>query len=1058
MSRPPLSRLAVAALVSLAPAMPLVIFATGGGQASGSGQTQGDTRRPGAATPWSGARDPAWSPDGASIAFSHIDQIWTAARDGQNARPLVAWPEASERAGREGAAAPPEKTQTGAVIERDPAFSPDGRRIAFAADRGEGFDIYLVAVTGGAPERLTFLPGEERWPAWTPDGRLIFSHRAAAADQWDLMRALPTAPPAGGTVASSPEAITDTPYDETEPSVSPDGAYVLFASNRESDGGDIDLWISSLAASSSSASPTSSASSEASASSASSAPEAEKPASAPSSTSAAESTPGTTVAGTPPRPVANARVVRVRGVESSPVWAPDGKRIAFSAIRQGLGSIWVAEIEIPNDKESPRPAAPPLLVSRRGGQVAWSPDGRTLLISDTPDPEPTYNGNPRRDDGEAPPLFALADASGGAFNLRLVPAPRPPDEGEVPLTTKLAVPGTRWLTAFDGVWRTLQSLYYGSGAGATAWQALYDNYAPRAAIARDEASLETVVDEMISSQPLIKPAVTSSHAVVVSGHRLASEAGVHVLERGGNIVDAAIAVSFALGVVEPDASGIGGDGMAVLFLKGMAEPTVIEYKDQTPIHATLDNPEIFRDGRLVGDGPAAANIPGVVAGMDMLYQKYGSKRVGWDDLIAPAIRHAEDGYVLDDALPTSVAEGQSFLTKYPAAREIYMPGGRVPRAGDRFVNRDYASTLRAIAKGGAREFYQGAIAKRIAADMSENGGIIGYEDLAQYRAVERQPLTGRFREHVIYAAPPPVSSGASLVETLQILDHYAPRAGAGIARDADYFHYVLESWKQRHPMTQVADPALWPINLSPHLDRSHASQQFQLIHPMKASEFRGDGGGASQTPGDRIGSGTTAFVVADSEGNMIAVTQTLSTWGGNFYVSKGLGFLYNNHLRSSRVTRGAYGQLLPLSRSSSTSTPTLVFREANGVQTPRMAVGAAGNAWIVSSVYSIITQVIDGGQAMQAAVEAPRFLIGRDPTDASNSRARIQIEDRFPRGVLMELTRRGHVFQKIGRKGEVRYGYASGALVDVGARRVEGGADPRRSHAAVAWSGATGSQ
>ena len=191
---------------------------------------------------------------------------------------------------------------------------------------------------------------------------------------------------------------------------------------------------------------------------------------------------------------------------------------------------------------------------------------------------------------------------------------------------------------------------------------------------------------------------------------------------------------------------------------------------------------------------------------------------------------------------------------------------------------------------------------------------------------------------------------------------------------------------------------------------------------------------------------------------MIAVTQTLSTWGGNFYVSKGLGFLYNNHLRSSRVTRGAYGQLLPLTRSSSTSTPTLVFREANGVQTPRLAVGAAGNAWIVSSVYSIITQVIDGGQPMQAAVEAPRFLIGRDPSDASNSRARIQIEDRFPRALLTDLTRRGHVFQKIGRKGEVRYGYASGALVDVGARRVEGGADPRRSHAAVAWSGATGSQ
>ncbi len=561
------------------------------------------------------------------------------------------------------------------------------------------------------------------------------------------------------------------------------------------------------------------------------------------------------------------------------------------------------------------------------------------------------------------------------------------------------MPGSRWLTAFDGVWRTLERPLLRSGASANAWQALYDAYAPRAATARDEASLETVVDAMIAEQPLIKPAVTSSHAVVVSGHRLASEAGVHVLERGGNIVDAAIAVSFALGVVEPDASGIGGDGMAVLFLKGMTEPTVIEYKDQTPIHATLDNPDIFRDGRLVGDGPAAANIPGVVAGMDMLYQKYGSKRVAWDELIAPAIRHAEEGYVLDDALPTSVAEGQSFLRKYErGARDLH--AGRTRAARGRSVRQSRLRVDAARDREGRRDAssIRGAIAKRIAADMAENGGIIGYEDLAQYRAVERQPVTGRFRDHVVYAAPPPVSSGASLVETLQILDHYAPQPGAGIARDADYFHYALEAWKQRHPMTQVADPALWPVNLSPHLDRAHAATQFQQIDPAKASACRGDSGagggrddqsgaGRWQWPGsstprgdpDRIGSGTTAFVVADSDGNMIAVTQTLSTWGGNFYVSKGLGFLYNNHLRSSRVTRGAYGQLLPLSRSSSTSTPTLVFREANGVQTPRLAVGAAGNAWIVSSVYSIITQVIDGGQAMQAAVEAPRFLIGRDP-------------------------------------------------------------------------------
>ena len=183
---------------------------------------------------------------------------------------------------------------------------------------------------------------------------------------------------------------------------------------------------------------------------------------------------------------------------------------------------------------------------------------------------------------------------------------------------------------------------------------------------------------------------------------------------------------------------------------------------------------------------------------------------------------------------------------------------------------------------------------------------------------------------------------------------------------------------------------------------------------------------------------------------MIAVTQTLSTWGGTFYVSRGLGFLYNNHLRSNRTAPGTYGHLLPLMRSNTANVPTLVFREEDGERVPRFAVGVAGNAWIPAAAYSIITALVDGGLPMQRAIEAPRFLVARDPADAIGNSARVEIEDRFPRSILQDLTARGHRFQKIGRKGEVRYGYASGVSVDPAARRVEGGADPRRSHAAVA--------
>ena len=378
---------------------------------------------------------------------------------------------------------------------------------------------------------------------------------------------------------------------------------------------------------------------------------------------------------------------------------------------------------------------------------------------------------------------------------------------------------------------------------------------------------------------------------------------------------------------------------------------------------------------------------------------------------------------------------------------------RSPKAGDRFVNRDYASTLKTIAKDGAESFYRGSIARRIADDMARNGGLITVDDLAQYRAIERRPLSGRYRGHQIYSAPPPVSTGATLLETLQILENYRPTAGTTYASDADYLHYAIESWRVRDQGPRIADPALWDVSLGPHLDPSHAATLFKRIDPKKV--FRDRSSPAADAPPERIGRGTTAFAVVDADGNMIAVTQTLSTWGGTFYVSDGLGFLYNNHLRVGGGG-GAPGRFLPLARSSSTSAPTLVFRasgSSTAVGSPRLAVGAAGNNWIPASVYEIILNVIDGGLDAQRAIEAPRFLISRNPADPSGSR--LQIEDRIPRSVLQDLTARGHRFQKIGRKGEVRYGYAAAAVVDSARREVQGGAEPRRSHAAVAVKPAT---
>jgi gamma-glutamyltranspeptidase len=943
-----------------------------------------------------GMREPSWSPDGRQIAVSRVDRIWVMAADGRGARPLT--PDSG----------------TPARVEREPAWSPDGRLLAFAADAGEGFDLEVAASTGGPTRRITSMPGDERWPSWTPDGRLVFAHRDDT--QADLyITAAPVLTPAAHIDVVR---LTDSIDIESHPRVSPDGRRVAFVSDRDSEDGELDVWVAALPA----------------------------------------ERPGT--GERRPQPWRPVRVTRVRGAEAFPAWSPSNDRLAYLAVREGVVSVWVSSVEpLPRDDGQvarARPAAPAVLVSRYGGAPAWKPDGRTILIARLPADDPAYNGNPSRDGSEPPPLFGADEA----FNLYGVSAPALADEGGRYIEPDAAVGTGQWLTAFDRVWDTLRRLYYRSGASAGEWEVLRTTYRPRAAAARDAAAFESVVDEMVARQPLIKPPVTSGRAVVASGHPLASQAGASILERGGNIVDAAIAVSFALGVVEPDASGIGGDGMAVLFLKGMNEPTVIDYKDQTPIHATIDNPAIMREGRLVGDGPASVNIPGVVAGLQLLYDKYGSRRVKWAELVEPAIRYAEEGFVLDESLPTTIAEGRRFLEKYPEARRIYLPEGAVPRAGTRFVNRDYGATLRAIAEEGGSVFYRGRIARAIAADMRANGGILGYDDLAQYRAIERTPLSGRYRDHVLFTASPPVSSGLSLLETFQILDHFRPGPRATIATDADYFHHLVEAWKVRDPVRRVADPERWAVDLGPHLDPAHAKELFARIDPARASRFPAGPGaeeGPPTAPVERIGRGTTGFAIADTDGNMIAVTQTLSTWGGNFYVSKDLGFLYNNHLRSSRTVSGAYGQLVPLMRSSSTSNPTLVFKDEDGARVPRLTVAVAGNAWITASVYSMVASVIDAGMTAQRAIEAPRFLVGRDPLDPLGTAARVQIEDRIPAAVLEELDRRGHRFEKIGRKGEVRYGYASLVVVDPRGGVVEGGSEPRRSHQAAA-AGASSTQ
>jgi gamma-glutamyltranspeptidase len=939
-----------------------------------------------------GAHDPTWAPDGARLALSLFDQIWTLNADGRDARAVVRWPRGA------------------GALERDAAWSPDGRRLAFAARMdAAGFDLYVVDARGGLPRRVTDSAGDERWPSWTPDGRLVYAARGADGGPWDLF-ALTFDP----SPAAAPERLTSTTADETEPRVSPDGRLVAFVSNRDAPDGEADLWLLELSG---------------------------RVALGP---------------GGPARPDP-VPLVRDGGAEWAPAWSPDGRRLAYAVTRDGAGSIRVVDVA-PASAEAgtdrPIEDAAPIVIARRAGEVAWSPDGRTLLVTDLADRDDGYNGEPGRGAHRGGPAFpAFSD-----LGARFLEAPQPPGAVGRPLRARVRGAPARRLALFDAVWDALAGRYPAGSPAAAGWRALRERHRSDAAGARDDAAFEDALDALVAEAPLVREPVTSRGGLVVAGHPLAAEAGARALRAGGNAIDAAVAASFALGVVEPDASGIGGDGMALVWRAGAQAPIVVDFKDLTPAAATLDNPILLRDGHLIDHGPAALNVPGVVAGMEHLHRRYGSGRVVWADLLTPAIEAAAGGFVLDGALPATIAEGQATLARYEGSRTLFLPGGRLPRAGDRFVNADLAATLRVLAEQGADAFYRGDLARRMVDDLAAHGGLLRRDDLERYRVVERAPVQGRYRGHVVFSTPPPVPSGTALIEILQTLDRRPLPPGTRLAADSEAAHVLIETYRQVHAV-RALDPAIWADESAAHLDPAHAREIFGRIDPARTSGRRpatdADGdvpagsSGASADPrpagaalAARLGRGTSALVAADRDGNLVVVTQTLSRWGGSFYVSPGLGFLYNNHLRMARARRGLPGQLTPHARSSSANASTIVCREVDGRLVPRLALGAAGSAWIVPSVVGVVSAVVDGGLGAQAAVEAPRLRV--DETGD------VQIEDRFPRRVVADLARRGHAVARIGGKGELRYGFVSAIVLGPAAGELAGGADPRRSHAAVA--------
>ena len=484
--------------------------------------------------------------------------------------------------------------------------------------------------------------------------------------------------------------------------------------------------------------------------------------------------------------------------------------------------------------------------------------------------------------------------------------------------------------------------------------------------------------------PVISPFATARpviarHGMVVTQEAEASRVGLDILKRGGNAVDAAVAVGFALAVTLPRAGNIGGGGFMLVHRADRNETIAIDYREAAPAATTKD---VFLDANGEADpfksrfSGLAVGVPGTVAGLELAWRKYGSGKFSFAELVAPAITLAREGLTVDDDVADSLPLAAKALASHPSSAGMFLRAdGSVKRAGDHIALDDLAATLETIAANGAAGFYSGPVAQKIVAAVQAAGGRMTMADLAAYRAVERQPVSGTYRGYTVVSMPPPSSGGAHIIEILNILEGF-PLAEQGL-NSAASLHEMAEAEKLAYAdrAAYLGDPDFMKIPLAGLTSKAYAEHLRSLISPDRARPA------ADIRPGDpqRYESDqTTHFSIVDSDGDAVANTYTLNLPYGSGLVADGTGVLLNNELDDFAAKPGAanvYGLLGgdanapgPMKRPLSSMSPTLVFKDGKLV----MATGSPGGSRIITVVLQVIVNVIDYGLNVAEAQNAPR--------------------------------------------------------------------------------------
>jgi gamma-glutamyltranspeptidase/glutathione hydrolase len=500
--------------------------------------------------------------------------------------------------------------------------------------------------------------------------------------------------------------------------------------------------------------------------------------------------------------------------------------------------------------------------------------------------------------------------------------------------------------------------------------------------------------------------VVARQGMVATEQELATQIGLDVLKAGGNAVDAAVAVGFALAVALPNAGNLGGGGFMVVHDAKTGKNTALDFREVAPLKATRD---MFLDasGNVI-DGKSlyshyAVGVPGTVAGMAHALRAWGTLPLS--QVIAPAAALAERGFPVSETLATLLQQEKANMGKWPATQQIFWKNGAPLKAGDPLVQTDLAQSLRLIGQRGAAVFYEGEIAQKIAAEMAPHAGALSMQDLREYEVVERNPTRGTYRGYDIVTMPPPSSGGPHLVQILNMLEPW-PLSQWG-ANSAQTLHYMVESSKLAYAdrSEYLGDPDFVQIPLEGLTSKAYAAS---LANGIDASRARSGSSIKPGMPQPYESDQTTHYSVVDKAGNAVAVTYTLNTNFGSGIVTKGTGILLNNEMDDFSAKPGvanAYGLIGgdanavgAKRRPLSSMTPTIVLKDGK----PTLVTGSPGGARIITTVLQTVVNTIDFGMNPAEAAATPRVHHQWTPDE-------LRVEKGLSPDTIALLRQRGHV-------------------------------------------------